>query len=392
MTSSRWSPLLSAFLLTWLPSPSVAQDDFWALLQEQPLIVTVAELIANDLSASSSIGLNPVGLPEIDITRSPAHGVLTIDGGEIVYQPNQHFFGVDSFRYSWTHSAEVIEGEVELFVAPWITPLAGPMGLLDPGTDPGPDGLGYYNSMSGIFYFCPLSPAPLPDGFLTCVTYHYPDAEPGWLPLLGTWETGAGLYRPNRPGLYDPTSRRVYLLDEDSTGLGSSGSSATRTLVVIEQFELGGTKPRAVIPIAADLDGAGTDAVVSFLPGEHRFEADLLEIAASPDDRLWPMAVPSTTAFEQLAVFDLDTGLLQTGATKTPMPLWARAASLATARLDGSTVVHEVYDAARHALSTSKPTCPPGDGPTDPDGTQVVRFPNDPDPPPNVPVALCEQP
>ncbi len=377
MTLSFVTRFLTSLIISWISLPLLAQDDFWALLQEQPFEFTVADLIAND--PRDDAGLDDVE-PHITIEPEPSKGVLTRSGNQFSYQPKAYFFGIDTFRYSWIGPSGPIEGVVELFVAPWFTPLAGPMGLLGPNEDPGPEGIGYYNSHSGTFYFCLLPSGQAMD----CTPYRYPGFKPGWLPLLGTWQTQTGQFRPNRPGLYDPVARRIYLLDENPADCQTC--SDARPLQVLDQFELDSANPSAVIPIAADLDRGGIDSVAFFRPSERRFDDTSGSSALDPeleDLTLWPLTVPDEYGFDELAVFGQESGDLNVLAPqREPARLRSGTASLATARQVGSMVAYGVYDACDHSLLELRLEWSEIDRPVR-SGTQILQFPNDPDPPPS---------
>ena len=392
MTRSRAYPLLVACLILWLAAPLAAQDDHWTLLQDQQLRFTPFDLIANDTSDPDLITFEPV----VTLGPRPAHGDLFESGGDLFYIPDRGFFGIDSFTYSWNGPTGVITGVVELLVTPWITPFSGPFGLPSlPGNEQ-VEGVGYYNSHSGTFYFCPIGPPTEPptvlslsaSRHLTCRPYRYSEFKPGWLPLIGNWQDSQGNPLPNRPGLYDPISRTVYLLDEDLSGdcKTCSESIPALSLVVIDQFEFHDPDLSALIPIATDLNHNGIDSIIFFRPSERRFidVPGLTTLTTTLDDSiLWPMNVPDRDGFDEPAVFDRLTGQLDLVIPSTWIGLGSNSANLVIARRVESSIIYRLYDATAHGLTGAERVWPSAVGPCVISGTQILRFPSDPDPPPH---------
>ena len=79
--------------ITILPvnDPPVANDDYAITDEDTPVVIDV---LANDSDAED-------GFPELnDIISQPSHGIATINtNGTITYEPNENYYGSDSFVY-----------------------------------------------------------------------------------------------------------------------------------------------------------------------------------------------------------------------------------------------------------------------------------------------------
>ncbi len=389
---------LTVCSIAWLSVPLAAQDDHWTLLQDRQLRLSSLDLIANDVSDPEPPSFEPV----IRVESRPSHGVLLESShGDWIYVPDRRFFGIDGFTYSWDGPDGPVTGEVELLVTPWITPLAGPFGLLSSPEPGASDGVGYYNSHSGTFYFCPVEGASDSSlsafQSLSCDTYRFPEFKAGWLPLIGSWRDADDRLLADRPGLYDPVARTVYLLDEDV-----SGSCKTCTepipalpLTVIDRFQLQDPDRSALIPVSADFSRDGADTVVFYRPAERRFvEVPGWTTLATTlaDSMLWPLTVPDPDGFGEPAVFDLRNGQLDLLLQNTWVQLDSSSESLVIARREPSGLIYQVYDPWSHGLTAALRVSISGEEPCVISGTQILRFPNDPDPPPNGPASQPEIP
>lgn len=378
---SAVAALICLVPLVMQPQATMAQDDFRSVLQDQSLELSIDDLIDND-------GADLESLPTITIEAPPTHGSLIPSDAAWVYTPSSRFFGVDAFDYAWiSDKGERIEARVELLVVPWIVPLAGEMGLIDGagGSLGESEGIGYYNSHSGIFYLC------AENLHFECSALRYPEVEPGWLPVLGSWRDHNGQVYSGRPGLYDPEDRRLLLLDEVSSedrpascqGCGAAG--ATRQLHVIASIDVSAVSATSV-PIAADLDGDGIDTVLFFDLERRRFAPSGWIASTTLDDaQLWPLAMADTAGRDAVAVYGRQSGHIEKlGAEPQIEHAWVGVSSLPTARRLGSRAIREVYDVRFHGLSEFPPVwVSDDDGRCVPSGTQTVRFPSDPDPPPS---------
>lgn len=335
---------------------------------------TVLDLSLADLVPESGSGASAVVVVEV----APSRGTFEEDGSSFRYRPEPRFFGRDTLIYSWAEGfGSRVRVEVEILVVPWMVPL-----VTTPSVSglPGADDIGYYNSHSGTFYLC----AEALDGDLRCAAHRYGQFSPGWIPLFGTWRDSEGAIYPNRPALYDPDGERLLLLDYHSGETCSTchDDVPVHPLVLIEETPAAGA---GMVPVAADLDGDGVDAVIFFQLRGRYYPAQgpvYQEVHPSlSDERLWPLAVPQSDGTDALAVYGPDSGWWEVlhGLESQASELWFGEASQATARFLGAGApVIEAYDLRSHSLSAIQP---------DPctSGGQVVRFPVDPDPPPTDP-------
>ncbi len=126
-------------------TPPVAGDDDRSTGQDTPLVLTVADLLANDSDADGDT-LFLTGFTQ------PANGALVDNGnGTLTYTPNAGFNGVDSFTYTVSDGTDTDSATVDLTVGTVVEPeivsddfsgpvldaiwsLEGPAGTADVGT------------------------------------------------------------------------------------------------------------------------------------------------------------------------------------------------------------------------------------------------------------------
>lgn len=347
-------------------------------LQAQELHFSTAQLLANDITA----GAFPP--PAVSLDSPPQYGTILQNGDTWTYRPNANFFGLDTFTYRLTTTLGTSAlGTVEVLVVPFRSPLG-----VSPETPGGRDRVGYYNSASGVFYLCETGSAVA--GRLQCSGHRYPGTGQGWLPLMGDWRGSWGSLDRAHPALFDPATREILWLDYAPAAPCADCPSGVHALALIGR-EAAGTTTRGTtaIPVVADLDSDGDDEIAWYDPVERTFLAPVkLKRTPSPtlpDERLWPFAAPQTLGGDVLGVYAPASGYreLLGGEALDVGELWRSSASLASGRRFGSGgAALEVYDQHGHLLSAVAPEWVFIDGECVPTGTLVLRFPDDPEPPP----------
>lgn len=117
-----YEPLETRLALTAL----VANGDFFAGQQDQPLVIDTARLLTNDTAAnreSLSVALS--------LSRGPTHGTLTIgDDGNLLYQPEPGFYGLDYFSYHAQEGDQFSVGaaSVTIDIKKYVPPASGGFG------------------------------------------------------------------------------------------------------------------------------------------------------------------------------------------------------------------------------------------------------------------------
>ena len=76
--------------------PPAAGDDVFATVQDTPLVITAAQVLANDSDPDGDTlsAANPLPL------TNPDHGRLTVTAGGTTYTPDPGFSGTDTFTYA----------------------------------------------------------------------------------------------------------------------------------------------------------------------------------------------------------------------------------------------------------------------------------------------------
>jgi regulation of enolase protein 1 (concanavalin A-like superfamily) len=94
--------------------PPVAEDDTARARIGAPLVIAVADLLANDRDAEGA-ALSLTGFTQ------PAHGTLVDNGdGTLTYTPEDGYIGLDGFSYTITDGLDTDTADVELVVEPVI--------------------------------------------------------------------------------------------------------------------------------------------------------------------------------------------------------------------------------------------------------------------------------
>ncbi|HMB52006.1 MAG TPA: Ig-like domain-containing protein [Thermoanaerobaculia bacterium] len=241
----RFAAGLALVLCLAAPAAAVkpaANPDHLVVVEGQALTFAPEELLANDV----------VGDPYVFfLDQLPAHGSLSCAASSCTYVPLPDRYGVDRFRYGFQSGSEVRVAEVEVWVSPLLTPVAGDWngdGLTD---------VGWFHAARLDFHFSVLSlqGTSLDIEETNCARPPLPAGAEGWIPVVGDWDGDL----EDDVALFDPSTRTFHPFD-----------LKTWELVPSAPFQhpdpgFGG------LPVAGDWDAAGGDELGLFLPQANLF-------------------------------------------------------------------------------------------------------------------------
>ena len=412
MMSTRKRFLATVWLLAAGPAAEadpvhpIDRDDFVAFtVQDVRLTLSADDLTPEEWLGEADCCQVTVSPPEV-----PGSLVTSI-GDEIHYDPAPDYFGRDAIAYQATMGQQTREGTVSAYVAPRIVPLSGRWDPLT--TVPVRDALGFFDSLTGTFHLCRADRATINCGSeLRCIPYRLATAGPGWLPMAGDWQ-GDGI---DRPGLLDPSTRMLYLLDFPAGGY-CPDCTGEQALQVASSFTIG--EPGDV-PLLGDWAGAPGDTIAIYRRAQNDFhlhafdrDAEGVVVGVLPDPLVvdgfgpadpgsWPVAIESAGR-HRLGLYHPRNGAfegrdpLAPAAPTTLAVHYVGRSGIAVAGdwLDKGDDQLAVYDRDTHFFESiiRAPAIPPTGTPDPTDiyelevgwevcYTMVARFPEDPDDPP----------